>query len=77
MKLEVGKTYIDRNGDFQTIVRCDESLGSYSCVASDGGTYLATGQYNTLRPNEFDLIAEAPASVALSCIMVKQMEMEA
>lgn len=76
MKLEVGKTYIDGNGAYSTIVRREPGYFRDKYIDQLGVYYSENGSWGSIKPCRNDLIAEAPASVALSCIMVKQMETE-
>ena len=60
MKLEVGKTYLDRNGDKVTIIRHDTNdLRPY--MGDDECRYQSDGRSSYFKKNsEWDLIEEAP-----------------
>lgn len=57
MKLEVGKTYLAKDGDLVTIVRND-FCEYYPFVGDNGSIYEADGRYSTHYKSSRDLIKE-------------------
>ncbi len=63
MQLEVGKTYINREGNVRTIVNDTSTHRNYPFADNFGDTYTAEGRITLSTPNHlYDLIREAVPS---------------
>lgn len=56
MKIEVGKKYINAEGDIIQIVGIDSNQGDYKFLDEDDCHYLESGGFNKHNEETFDLI---------------------
>lgn len=59
LKLEVGKTYINRDGEFVKILYCDLKA-DFPFKGDDSCCYMLDGKWLGDDESDYDLIAEAP-----------------
>ncbi len=79
MKLEVGKTYVNRIGELVEIVdNSNYTTEDYPFAGSDGGIYTKNGfYYYGNDPVDYDLISEYQPTKALTLEQIQDMHAEA
>ena len=77
IKLEVGKTYRNRQGKYHKIVSFDPSEERYQYSDSDGYSYTEAGRFDAAKKTLFDLIEKVTSPKAQVIPFLKPAEVEA